>query len=46
MGLYIDFSSDNRNNSVFIWDNGDYIIEISADLYKESALDLLNIAKL
>ena len=46
MGLYIDFSSDNRNNSVFIWDNGDYIIEISADLDKESALDLLNFAKL
>lgn len=46
MGLYIDFSSDNRNNTVFIWDNGDYIIEISADLDKKSALDLLNIAKL
>ncbi|MGN0679532.1 MAG: DUF4367 domain-containing protein [Oscillospiraceae bacterium] len=46
MGLYIDFSSDNRNNTVFIWDNGDYIIEISADLDKNSTLDLLNIAKL
>lgn len=44
--LFIDFSSDTRNNSVLIWDNDDYIIEISADLDKNSALDLLNIAKL
>ena len=46
MGLFIDLSSDKRNNSVFIWDNEDYIIEISADLDKNIALDLLNIAKL
>ena len=46
IGLYIDLSSDKRNNSVFIWDNEDYIIEISADLDKNDALDLLNIAKL
>lgn len=45
-GLYIDFSGDKRNNSAFIWDNGDYIIEISADLDKKSALDLLDIAKI
>ena len=44
--LFIDLSSDNQNNSVMIWDNGDYIIEISADLDKDSALDLFNIAKL
>lgn len=44
--LFIDLSSDKRNNSVLIWDNDDYIIEISADLDKNNALDLLNIAKL
>lgn len=44
--LFIDLSSDKRNNSVFIWDNDDYIIEISADLDKNSALDLLDITKL
>lgn len=44
--LFIDLSSNNRNNSVLIWDNEDYIIEISADLDKSSALNLLNIAKL
>lgn len=44
--LFIDLSSDKRNNSVLIWDNGDYIIEISADLDKNSALNLLDIAKL
>lgn len=46
MGLFIDLSSDKRNNSVFIWDNEDYIIEISADLDKKSALNLLNITKI
>lgn len=46
MGLFIDLSSDKLNNSVLIWDNEDYIIEISADLDKNSALDLSNITKL
>lgn len=44
--LFIDLSSDKRNNSVVIWDNDDYIIEISADLDKSSAKDLLNITKI
>lgn len=44
--LFIDFSNDKKNNLVLIWDNEDYIIEISADLDKDSALNLLNIAKL
>ncbi len=46
MRLFIDLSSDKRSNSVFVWDNGDYIIEISADLDKNSAMSLLNITKL
>lgn len=44
-GLFIDLSNNNHNNSVLIWDNEDYIIEISADLDKNSVLNLLNIAK-
>lgn len=46
MGLFIDLSDNDKKNSTIIWDNGDYIIEISADLDKNNALDLLNIAKL
>lgn len=46
MGLYIDLSGAERKKSALIWDNEDYIIEISADLDKKSALNLLNIAKL
>lgn len=45
-GLFIDFSGYKQISSALIWDNEDYIIEISADLDKNSALDLLNIAKL
>lgn len=45
-GLFIDFSTEKLNNSTFIWDNGDYIIEISLDLDKDSAIDLLEINKL
>ena len=44
--LFFELSSDERNNSVLIWDNDDYIIEISADLDKNNVLDLLNITKL
>ncbi len=45
MGLFIDFSSDKRDHSVFIWDNEDYIIEISANIAKEQAFALLSITK-
>ncbi len=45
-GLFIDFSDDKQKSSALIWDNGDYIIEISADLDKNGMLDLLNITKL
>lgn len=44
--LFIDLSSDKRNNSVLIWDNEDYTIEISADLDKNCAMDLLDITKI
>ncbi len=45
-GLYMNFDTDRRSNSTFIWDNGDYIIEVSAELDKNAALDLLDITKL
>ena len=44
-GLFVDFSSDTYNHSLIIWDNGDYIIEISANLNKEDTLKLLRINK-
>lgn len=46
MGLFIDFSNEKQNKSTIIWDNGDYIIEVSADLDKKHALNLLDITKL
>lgn len=42
-GLYIDFSRDTRNHSIIVWDNGDYIIEVDADLDKESTMNLCKI---
>lgn len=45
-GLFIDLSSDKNDHSVIIWDNEDYIIEISANLDKNRTMDLVNIAKL
>ncbi len=44
--LFIDLSNESRNCSVLIWDNEDYIIEISANFDKNRTKDLLNIAKL
>ncbi len=44
-GLYVDFSKKTYNHSLLIWDNGDYIIEVSADLDKKAAIELLKINK-
>lgn len=41
--LLIDFSDKNRSNSLVLWDNGDYIIEILADFDKSALLDLVEI---
>lgn len=46
MGLCIDFSNDTLNHSLVAWDNGDYIIEIVADLDKESTLNLCKVHKI
>lgn len=41
-GLCIDFSDTTHTHSLVVWDNGDYIIEIVADLDKELMLNLSN----
>ncbi len=43
-GLYIDLSRDS-DKTLLIWDNGDYIFELSADLDKKATIDLAKINK-
>lgn len=45
-GLYVDIGNEDFNKTLILWDNGDYIIEILADLDKESTIDLLQNNKL
>ncbi len=45
-GLYIDFNTGSYGSSLVVWDNGDYIIEIHADLDKEILLGLSNLHKI
>lgn len=44
-GVCIDFSNTAGIKSLVVWDNGDYIIEIIADLDKESTMNLSKINK-
>lgn len=44
-GLYIDFSDSEHYSSLLVWDNDDYIIEVSGDLPKKSIVDLAKSAK-
>lgn len=44
-GLCIDFSHDDYKSTVVAWDIGDYIIQIDANLDKESALNLCKVHK-
>lgn len=44
-GLCIDMSKGDYDKTLLLWDNKDYIIEISADLDKASTIDLLEINK-
>lgn len=46
MGLCIDFSHDDYKSTVVAWDIGDYIIQIDANLDKESILDLCKVHKI
>lgn len=45
-GMCIDFSGEAFSHTVVVWDNGDYIIEISADLDKVDTINLSKINKL
>jgi hypothetical protein len=44
-GVCLDLSDETYSCSCAIWDNGDYILEISADLSKNELLDLAKSAK-
>ena len=46
MGLCIDFSHDDYKSTLVAWDIGDYIIEISANLDKESTINLCEVHKI
>lgn len=41
-GLCLEFCTDGRLHSCVIWDNGDYIFEISGDLPKNKLIDLVD----
>lgn len=45
-GVFLDFSNDEQYSALVIWDNGDYILEISADLPKNYLLDLAKSTKI
>lgn len=41
VGLCIDLSGDGDDHSIVIWDNGDYVFDLMADLDKNAAIDLI-----
>ncbi|MGN0182957.1 MAG: DUF4367 domain-containing protein [Candidatus Ornithomonoglobus sp.] len=43
--LLLDYSSVGEKFSGVIWDNGDYVIELCGNLYKNQIIDLAKIAK-
>lgn len=44
--LCIDFGDETFSQSLVLWDNGDYIMEVVADLDKSETLNLSNVTKL
>lgn len=44
-GLCLDFSNDERVDSIVVWDNDDYVLEISGNLNKSSLFELAKSAK-
>lgn len=44
-GLYIDFTNDERIHSLVLWDNDDYVLEVSAELPKNETINLAKSAK-
>lgn len=45
-GLYIDWSTEKGDSGYIVWDNGDYILEISGNLNKSEMLDLAESVKI
>lgn len=45
-GLCLDFSDDEHSRSLIVWDNEDYILEISGDLSKNNAMILAKTAEI
>lgn len=45
-GLCIDYSNNAHKQTLIVWDNGDYIMEIEADMDKESTIRLADIDKI
>lgn len=44
-GVCLDFSNDERDSSIVIWDDGEYILEISGNIAKKELLGLAKSAK-
>lgn len=44
-GLYVDMGYENYYKTLLVWDNGDYILQVSADLDKETTIKLSEINK-
>mgnify|MGYP002674408879 CR=1 FL=1 len=44
-GVYVDYSTNGNASSMIIWDNGDYILQLSADFDKETTSNLAKSAK-
>lgn len=45
-GLCLDFSDNEHNHSLIVWDNEDYILEISGDLSKNDTIILAKTAEI
>lgn len=45
-GLYVDFSIGEDSRTLLVWDNGDYILEITADLDKTKTINLAKFNKI
>ncbi len=45
LGLYLDFGTESGENGLLVWDNNDYIFEISGNLSKSELINLAEGAK-
>lgn len=45
-GLCIDLSDDEHSHSLVVWDNGDYVLDLMADLDKNTVINLAKLNKI